>query len=465
MQRSCRSLTCLLPGVMVVSFLAVAAAGAERESPAQIQARLRALPDERLSERLDELLSAEDFRREFEYEACLTEIVRRAQDEWAAQLQRHVDALAARVVDRFDDDDDGKPGSCWNLELLTALRRVQQKPDPLRIIVDAPDDRITTPQLSLPHLKVAIKNVDVDRQDAGFIFGGDYRSGRQARWRVVVVDADNKPVPMRGNRSFIAGGQFQEGVLERGESWETVLDLRRFIVAPPPGLYSLQVFYHNTRRIAHRTDLSGLIVCRSAPIVLEVEQTVIDLTKSEHQTAQAWIAQIDPEKELVGVAGRNANQGNNFNAIFARLDVGIKVKVIAGTYGEWAHEFIPPNSPQGKLLAMGLKSAPALIEALQQQQATTVEKRAWILALLYSLTGERDPREASAVGWYEALEGPWQVYGGKPGEGEAGGFGFASKMIGGPADGKINAKAQQELAKQWADWLETVKVNMRDATS
>ena len=42
-------------------------------------------------------------------------------------------------------------------------------------------------------------------------------------------------------------------------------------------------------------------------------------------------------------------------------------------------------------LSMGLKAAPPLVAALQEKTIGP-EKRAWILSLLYSVTGENDAR-------------------------------------------------------------------------
>ena len=107
------------------------------------------------------------------------------------------------------------------------------------------------------------------------------------------------------------------------------------------------------------------------------------------------------------------------------LEVAKPVKVVDGTYGKWAHDFIRPESPQGKLLKHGLKSAPPLIGALRDE-TMSAEKRAWILSLLYSVTGLNDPRQGSALASYECAEGPWQVWGTGPSGAGCGGVGLPS---------------------------------------
>ena len=431
MHRFSRSCCCAFLAIAASASSSVAAA--ERSANA-LRSGMRDWADERLSERLDQLLSRDDFRRAAEYEACLSEIIRRGGSKWAGLLRKRFEALSFREFNTYGDDEDLEPGSHFNLELLTALRRVERQPDPLRIVVELADDEAESTPLSLPRLQVTIRNVDVEKRDAGFTFGGNYRSGRQARWRVWLRDAEGRAVSRRVQRGIITGGGLsQSGVLRHGESWQTVLDMRRFIMAPAPGRYSLQVLYHDTRTIADSDDRSGLIVCRSDPIPFIVEPVVIHLTDVERRAAMRWIAAIDAEKEL---------------------------KIVDGTYGEWAHEFISPRSPQGKLLGMDLKSIPPLVDALRQKELP-VDKRAWIHSLLFSLTGEHDPRYESRLGDYESLEGPWEIRGGRPGEVSSGGIGFPSIMS--SRGGELNGESQQELSEQWIDWAKTVTVTVAPA--
>ena len=426
-----RSFSPMLLCLAIGNSAPVAVAREVREQPDQVLAQLREEPDQRLSDYLDELLLRSNFRDEFEYEACLTEIVRRGRDPWAGILRKRFDALLARRFKLYEQDEDPEPGSHFNLELLTALRRVDGRPDPLQISLELPLQKITATPLSLPDFRVAIQNVDVERQDVGFTFGGDYRGGRQARWHLVVTDANGRPVPPRVQHGLrVGGGQFRRGVLRHGESWETVLDMRRFISTPQPGTYSLQVLYHDNRARADMEDISGLIVSKSARIPFIVEPAVIQLTPTERRAALRWIGEIDPTREL---------------------------KVVAGTYGEWAHEFIRPDSAQGKLLKMRLKSVPPLIEALRDERLEP-KRRAWILSLLFSVTGEQDPRSGAILGDYEYLEAPWEVWEGRPGESSEA---AALPSRGSSRGGEINLQRQLDISNKWVEWLQSVKVHMK----
>jgi hypothetical protein len=119
---------------------------------------------------------------------------------------------------------------------------------------------------------------------------------------------------------------------------------------------------------------------------------------------------------------------------------------------------LPPDSTQGKLLAMHLKAVPALVEALGRQDIPVETKRS-ILCLLFSATGENDPRESSCLGEYDYLEAPWAVLGGPPGRPGSGGFAFAepgSSFFG----GVMNPEGPEQMTTVWRDWLtsRTVKI-------
>ncbi len=413
-------------GLVAAGLVTAAAASDGMTKHAETLARVGAMSDEVLGLRLGQLLVDLRPQEELELDMVLSEIVRRRRPESEVLLRGHLEALMARTVKRHESDP-GDPGSCYNLGLLTAIRRLEGRPDPLAVVVGTPATPLTCTPLSLPRLKVAVKNVDVENYEVGLTLGGDYRSGRQARWRLVVVNEAGEPLAVRPHEDavIIMGGLYRLGVLKPGESWETVLDMRSFVAAPLPGKYRLEVLYHNTQTIVDMTDLSGLTVFTSPPIPLVVDPTVIELSAEDRRAAREWIAAIEP---------------------------GETVKLVMGTYGEWAHPLIAPDTPEGKLLTMGLKAAPPLVAALQDETLSP-GKRGTILALLYTLTGEHNPRHV--LGRVEFANGPWAVWGGPPGEHRSGGMSFGGT---GSSHGQPYLPGQQELVKKWAEWLGTVKV-------
>jgi hypothetical protein len=76
-----------------------------------------------------------------------------------------------------------------------------------------------------------------------------------------------------------------------------------------------------------------------------------------------------------------------------------------------------------------------------------------VLALLFGLTGQGDPRfEAGVVGGFDSAEGPWAVAGS---DGSAG-FGFGSMSL---AEGaKVDEAAQRAFAKRWGPWKDYVRI-------
>jgi hypothetical protein len=417
---------------IVLWFASYVLAREDEETRIETVAKLKSFTDEQLRQSLKKLLESSDFRNDSLYEPCLNEIVRRGGKTWEAILNTWLETLNKKLTKRTEVADDTEPGSHYNLELLTALRRVQKKSDPVVVLWDAQEPLEAT-SLSLPRLKVKIKNLDSEKTTVGFRNGGDYRSGRQARWRIVARDGNGTQLPVRGPLSSqhgltFGGGQYQEDVLKYGESWDTVVDVGSFVKIRQPGTYSLEVLYHNTKAIADESDISGLIVSRSKLITLIVRPLVIELTMQERKQA------------VQGIAALNANQ---------------RLKVVAGTYGEWAHKFVPPNSPEGRVLSMGIKAVPALVESLGNKSLSD-RKRAWILTLLFSATGDNDPRESSVLGEYEYREMGWQVLGSKSGEGASGGLAMPDE--GSSSGGKIDREAQDRLIGVWEDWLKKVEV-------
>lgn len=103
---------------------------------------------------------------------------------------------------------------------------------------------------------------------------------------------------------------------------------------------------------------------------------------------------------------------------------------------------------------MGIKAVPTIIESLGEKSLSD-NKRAWLLALLFSATGINDPRKSSALGAYEYRETGWQIWGGLPGEGQSGVLAFPSE---GSSDGTILRTDQDRLVGVWKDWLKSVEV-------
>ena len=207
-------------------------------------------------------------RRHADYEPCLAVMSRQAM---ADELQRHYDHLMSQERDPnewpFLDPE--------NLELLTALRRAQRQPDPLHLQVTTADRDLVGNVAPPTMIAVRITNRDVEEEPAYFVFGGDNSGGRRERWRVLLTDEEGRAVGDSNFASLVVrgGGIFSFGPLSIGESGgqEVRFDLRRYVSPPKSGKYQLQVLYHNSYRIADEPDHTGLIVMKSQPIAVWVD--------------------------------------------------------------------------------------------------------------------------------------------------------------------------------------------------
>jgi tetratricopeptide (TPR) repeat protein len=324
--------------------------------------------------------------------------------------------------------------SLANLEAFTALRRVQKKPDPVQIVVKGPA-ALETVFPEQPTFKVSLRNTD--DQEVGFTQGGDYRGGRQARWYFLVHDARKQRLPRYEWHDPVGGGIYSRSALTPKKGWNTTLDMRCFVEVPEPGTYEVRILYHDSFTLADTIDYqeSELITCRSPVLKLTVKRRKIVLTPAERRAIR---------KSLDG------------------LDEKGDIKLVAGTYGEWAHKLVPPSSPPGAILGHDWKAVPVLLEELGNDRISD-KKRAWILALLFSVTGRNDPRgvfNSDVLGAYECQEGGWRIAGGQDDDEESSvGIGFGSTHR---ANGRIDPKAQRKFAQVWKGWERHLDVQAPD---
>ncbi len=354
-------------------------------------------------------------------ERVLGEIVRRGGPAWKNVLA--TDLAAIRRQAAASQGLEERMQLTPTLETLCALRRVQGKGDPLRIEIAGPA-KVQSVFPMLPKFDVALVNADSENETIQFTRGGDYRSGRQARWRVEARDAAGKVFPERPQLGGMGGGLVNEGELAPGARWKTSLRMESYVPALPPGRYSIRVLYHDSVCIADEADIDGLIVFSCDPITLTVRALEIPQ------------ADVNAAKVL---------------ELLAAIDDKRKLKVVAGTYNKWAHELVSPDSPQGKLLSLGLPALPPLLEALEDPKLTPT-RRAVVLTLLFSLTGQLDPRATPGVlGNFDSAEGPWTIS-------SDGSMSFGSGSSNVILGGKIDETAQKEFAMKWTLWKQYVKV-------
>lgn len=162
-----------------------------------------------------------------------------------------------------------------NLDLLTALRRAQGKPDPLKIQVELPTKTFDGKIVDFPLVFARLKNVDDEA--IGFSRGGDYRGGRSERWRVHLIDEAGHQVGDSNFLSLMGGGLIGGLHLKPGETYDSPfwIDARSYVRPPKSGRYTLQLV-HTQSHIADEPDLTGMIVWKSDPVPVIVHNQDMD---------------------------------------------------------------------------------------------------------------------------------------------------------------------------------------------
>ncbi|KPK49483.1 MAG: hypothetical protein AMK72_04485 [Planctomycetes bacterium SM23_25] len=386
----------------------------ETQSLAEYLAQLSRLTDEQLRERLDH----ERKRYQDTYETCLTEIVRRGGKQWEAFLEARLKQIQSRwskVPATKEEEND--LGRLENLQVLTALRRVQKQRDPLALtLAQASELKSTWPEL--PVLKVTLANVDEGKCPIR-IFVGDFafHPTQWSRWRINVRMSGGALAPVR---PYGPGSNGNFCRLSFGNSVEVPLEMARYVHPLEPGEHTFWIEYHDVLPLTDDRDNTGLIVFESKPALLKIMPRII--------------------KE--GAAGRQAV------ASLAALDEAAVVKIFRGNYAEGSYDFLPPDSPPGRLLRTGWPAVPTLVEALRAEDLVP-RRRAWILALLYSITGLADPRRVQGVlpdcedKW---VQGHWAR--------QNAGMGWSMGSGKGTRAGEIQVERQIKFAAQWLKWRE-----------
>jgi tetratricopeptide (TPR) repeat protein len=318
------------------------------------------------------------------------------------------------------------------LELLTALRRAQNKPDPLPIILGVAEQEETIFP-NLPVIDAALVNKDYQKKPILYKNGGDYRSGRAERWRFSVRGSQGNIMRIKPREDPDCGGFFTRSTLKANESWDTVLDMRRYIDLPP-GDYTVTVEYSDQEEISSLLHTAAFLLCRSDPFKLHVQPRVIDVTRQDREAVKAVIASLDEKS---------------------------RVKILEGTYAKADHAFIALDSPPGKILTLGWRAVPQLLDALEDDKLAP-QRRAWVLALLFSITSWNDPTdEPAAIGPYDFRGRGWAVSGGRNGKTIVLGAGSGSGKLVYTAD-KIDDKVQRQFATKWKAFRDYIVIREKN---
>lgn len=345
-------------------------------------------------------------------EVCLCEMIRRGGARWEATIRRAFDEVARTKPDIEEEARD--------LELLAALRRIQGRRDPLILEVRT-ERELESSAPDLPEVTVALKNADPEGVLYRYTKGGNYRTGRWARWRFEVRDAAGREMPIIDQYGFFGGGMYVRDTLKPGDSWCATLAMHKYVRPLPPGRYSVRVQYSDRACISEYTDIRGSIVFESKLLHLTVRMREIEFSAAERAEMKGWISGLEKAGPL---------------------------KILAGSYSERVHDFIPPDSPPGRLLTMGWKAVPPLIEALSSDLRS--EGASWALSILFSITGLENPTKVDgAVGDYELRSAPWSLL--STSNGHYGGGVLRATKEDSTHRGKVDLGVQSEFIRRWRE--------------
>jgi len=337
---------------------------AERHTVLQ---RLASMDDKALKAALESHRSSEPFLEFYSpfvgdpsyapLDDCFNEILRRGGPQWAAYIEDRIREAMTPPPEGFKDwTSRGSP-----LKLLTVLRRLQRSPDPLAVKVPNPPTTCTLPEM--PEFDVRLENTDILKLPIRLFLGGDDRSGRRTRFSMEVTDPDGRILPILP-RWGADGGIGHFTVLNQGGSevgYRKML-ITKYVEIRKPGRHTIRVLFSDAH-IADLASTEGVIVYRSDPFVVDFQLPPIQRT-------------LDTDKAV--------------RELLLKLPEDGPILILGGRYGPQAYKAIPPETPVGRILALGWQAVPEMVDEVSDPLITPV-KRAWLLGLLFSVTERNYP--------------------------------------------------------------------------
>jgi hypothetical protein len=105
-------------------------------------------------------------------------------------------------------------------------------------------------------------------------------------------------------------------------------------------------------------------------------------------------------------------------------------------------------------------AADGVVSLFGVTESEPAKRRAWVFAVLYSVTGLNDPRHDNGLlAGYESRDGTWAVSGGRGGADRSMGFGLGGRSS--SSGGTFDPAAQRAFAKHWSAVRECVVVRER----
>ncbi len=225
------------------------------------------------------------FVPDLDIEALMAEVVATHDTRFEIQLERMFASEQERELSPIQSAILPVGWKRHDLPILTALRRIQQRSDPLVVVAEPVTSWALEPSEMVLRAYVALAP---NEMELPFVTTGQWgRTGIPPRWHVEVYDGRGRLcAPPRISEEFLGRGEFPTAWMSEGEranvdaKWAessflshsdeiwVELELRNYCTIESPGVYTAVVVYHDWDEIANFRDLSARIVYRSNPVTL-----------------------------------------------------------------------------------------------------------------------------------------------------------------------------------------------------
>lgn len=343
-------------------------------------------------------------------EACLLEMARRGTERWreflATELERGRAEEASRVYTLR---------SQLEVQYLTALRRAQGKRDPLEVIFD-PRTKPEAVFPEMPPLICALKNVDDDRESVTLSTRfGTYSTGRSPRCRLEVVSPDGRLLPILPDPDNIRDGglSFSKPLLP-GQTIPFTVMPSKYVKCPSPGTYEVRVLCHHEDDIVDRGTAAGRVVSYSQSITMRLLAKKKRLTRAEVAEMRQWVE---------------------------RIDTSAPVPLVSLHWLPYMSFIDETRGPEDLLFRKGYAAVAVLIDALDGGDPDP-QRRAWVLGMLWNITGLHKPTEPENSG----VLGSWEWVAKWP---TSKGTTTAEVAEPGKHEGQLEVSKQEVLSAMW----------------
>ena len=351
----------------------------------------------------------------------LSEVVRRGGLKWEAKLKERSDSL----LELWRQEGHSPAQSRSHLLVMSAYYRIKGLPDPIRVVIKG-DNQLTMTYPEMPTFEVSILNDHPQKITLSWLEGGNYRHGRWESFGFEVTDARNRvmPIVVHIKDMMHTGGIVDIIELKHKEDWKNRLPLERYIGTLPPGRYEIRAVYAFGELIGSIQEKSRAFMLYSSPITIMVKPKMVTVSRKQIEEARYLCRSLPTEGP---------------------------VRFIHGSYDPELHEaFMPPLSAAGRILQMGWAAVPTMVDSLNDKELDPT-RRAWLLALLYSVTGLNSPTDIvvfdterippGVLGHYEYVLGRR--------------WGASRRILASGSRGrKIDVEKQVEFSKRWRGWKE-----------